>query len=374
MERGFTGLRKKTQGGFDSFESRLSPFYPMRWKPSFFMASALVVIVFCAFARADVVETKGGARLTGKITKIDGVNVTLVTDYAGTLTVKQSEVAALQTDEPRFVRLGTGETVEGTVLPAASGQIQIKGATATVATTADKITATWATGETDPAVAALRHKWSYEVGIDVTGKSGNKEQLGTAFSFRALRTGPHDKLKLYTAFNRQRTNGTLSADQFKAGADYANNYSGRYSWYVRDEGGYDHVKDIGVYNTSATGLGYDIVKETLHLLTARVGLAFRYDNYKNPATGDVQDLGLDFGLHHEYTFNQSKLINNLSYVPSIHDFSDYHFEHESYYEVPLLREKWKLRLGISHDYNSKPGTGVDRLDTTYFTRLVLNWE
>jgi hypothetical protein len=260
------------------------------------------------------------------------------------------------------------------VTPAADGQIQIKGAESTVATTVDKITATWAPGETDPAVTALQRKWSYEAGIDVTGKSGNKDQLGTAFSFRALQTGPHDKLKFYTAYNRQRTNRTISADQFKAGLDYADNYSGRHSWYVRDEGGYDHVKDISLYNTAATGLGYDIVKETLHLLTARAGLAFRYDNYKNPATSDVQDLGLDIGLRHESTFSQSKLINNLSYVPSIHDFSDYHFEHESYYEIPLLHEKWKLRLGISHDYNSKPGTGVDRLDTTYFTRLVLNWE
>ncbi len=346
----------------------------MKQKVFFWVFAVHAVWAAAAIVHADVVDTKGGARLTGKITQIDGVNVTLVTDYAGTLTIKQSEVTALQMDAPRFVRLGAGEAVEGTVATAADGHIQIKDSGGTTTGTVDKITAVWAPGEPDPAAVALRRKWSFEAAIDVSGKSGNKEQLGTAFSFRALQTGPHDKLKFYTAYNRQRTDGTISADQFKAGIDYADNYSGRHSWYVRDEGGYDHVKDIDTYNTSAIGLGYDIVKEKLHLLTARAGLAFRYDNYRNPATSDVQDLGLDFGLHHEYTFNQSKLINNLSYVPSIHDFSDYHFEHESYYEVPLHRDKWKLRLGISHDYNSKPGTGLDRLDTTYFTRLVLNWE
>lgn len=346
----------------------------MKQKAFFGVFAVGVLLAAAAIVRADVVETKGGARLTGKITQIDGVNVTLATDYAGTLTIKQNEVTALQTDAPRFVRLGAGEAVEGTVSTVADGHIQIKDSGATTTATVDEITATWAPGEPDPAVVALRRKWAFDAAVDITGKSGNKEQLGTAFSFCALRTGPHDKLKFYTAYNRQKTDGTISADQLKAGIDYADNYSGRHSWYVRDEGGFDHVKDIDSYNTSATGLGYDIVKEKLHLLTARAGLAFRYDNYKNPATRDVHDLGLDFGLHHESTFNQSKLINNLTYVPSIRDFSDFHFEHESYYEVPLGRDNWKLRLGISHDYNSKPGTGLDRLDTTYFTRLVLSWE
>ena len=43
-------------------------------------------------------------------------------------------------------------------------------------------------------------------------------------------------------------------------------------------------------------------------------------------------------------------------------------------EVPLLSTQWKLRLGVANDYNSQPGRGVKRLDTTYFTRLVLNWK
>jgi len=342
----------------------------MQWKSFFFVSSALVAITV---ARADVVETKDGARLTGKITKVDGTTVTLVTQYAGSLAIKQSQVTGLQTDAPVFVRLRDGTVLSGILTPAEAGAIHVKNAAGT-APAVSQIVATWAPGETDPAIIALRRKWSYEATVDVTGKSGNTEQLGTAFAIKAVQSGPHDKLKLYSAYNRQRTDGSVSVDQFKAGIDYSDNYSGRRSWYVRDEGGYDYVKDISFYNTTAAGLGYDFIQRPLHLLTGRAGLAFRYENYQNPATDDIRDAALDFGLHHEYTFNKSKLVNNLSYTPSIHDFSDFHFEHESYYEIPLLDPKWKLRLGISHDYNSKPGTGVERLDTTYFTRLVLEWQ
>jgi hypothetical protein len=28
---------------------------------------------------------------------------------------------------------------------------------------------------------------------------------------------------------------------------------------------------------------------------------------------------------------------------------------------------------VANDYNSQPGRGVEKMDTSYFTRLVLNW-
>ncbi len=67
-------------------------------------------------------------------------------------------------------------------------------------------------------------------------------------------------------------------------------------------------------------------------------------------------------------------MNRIAYVPSFNDFSNFHFTHESFYEIPLAAPSWKLRLGVSNDYNSKPGKGVDKMDTGYFTRFVLNWK
>ena len=64
-------------------------------------------------ALADVVETKNGARIVGKVTKIDDGKVYVSTDYAGDLTIKQSEVTGIVTDAPVVVRLATGTTLQG---------------------------------------------------------------------------------------------------------------------------------------------------------------------------------------------------------------------------------------------------------------------
>ncbi|MDB6167742.1 MAG: hypothetical protein JWM88_606 [Verrucomicrobia bacterium] len=326
-----------------------------------------------ARAVADVVETRNGAHLVGKVVRIDDGKILLKTDYAGELTIKQSEVTGLTTDGPIFVRLSSGTTLEGKVT-SNGADLRIDGADGQLATSVGKVAATWNPGEQDPQLAALGRHWAYEAAVDVTGKTGNSEQLGTTASFRATMKTPQDTLQFYAAYDRQVSNGAKSADQFKAGIDYQDNFAGQLSWYARDEGGFDRVKDIDLYNTAAAGFGYDFIKEPKHVLTGRAGLSFRYENYGNPAHADLKTMGLDFGLNHEWELAASKIVNRLSYVPSFSDFANFHFTHESYYEMPLADPAWKLRMGVSNDYNSKPGAGVERLDTSYFTRLVLNWK
>jgi hypothetical protein len=322
---------------------------------------------------ADTVDIKGGARIVGKVVKIDGGAVVVDTGYAGTITIKQSEVTAISTDAPVAIRLASGTRVDGRVSGSA-GSLQIAGAEGTISTTVDKVAASWAAGGKDPAMAALERSWAYEAAVDVAGKTGNNEQLGTAASLRATLKTAQDTLQFYTAYDRQVTDGTKSADQFKAGVDYQNNFHGRSSWYVRDEGGFDRVKDIELYNIAAFGLGYDAIKEAKQTLTLRAGLSYRYEGYKNPLTTDVRSAGLDFGLAHMLQFQDSRLVNRISYVPSFDDFANYRLTHESFFEVPLAAPSWKLRVGVNNDYNSQPGRGVEKLDTGYFTRFVLNWK
>jgi putative salt-induced outer membrane protein YdiY len=337
--------------------------------------TALILVAASASALlADVVETKDGARIVGKIVRIKDGAIAIDTSYAGTLAIKQSEVTTFTTETPIAVRLGSGTRLDGTVAAAAGGALQINGADGTLTTTIAKVAAAWPAGGKDPEVAALERHWSYEATVDVTGKTGNSEQLGTAAAVRATLKTPQDTLQFYSAYDRQVAEGQKAADQFKAGVDYQDNFAGKLSWYVRDEGGFDRVKNIDLYNVAAAGLGYDVIRQPKHILTTRAGLSFRYEGYKTPLTPTVKSAGLDFGLAHELTFDNSKLVNRLSFVPTFEDFSNYRLEHESFYEIPLAVPSWKLRLGVSNDYNSKPGTGIERLDTSYFTRLVLNWE
>src|SRR6267154_3590197 len=105
-------------------------------------ALTCMIIIWGAPLAADTVDTKSGAHLIGKITKIDGDLVYLHTDYAGDITIKQSEVASFATDQPVAVRLASGTRLEGKVTPV-KGKLQVAGQDGTLTTEIPHIAATW---------------------------------------------------------------------------------------------------------------------------------------------------------------------------------------------------------------------------------------
>jgi hypothetical protein len=322
---------------------------------------------------ADVLQTTNGARIVGKIKSIHGGVICVSTDYAGDINVKQNLVTSITTDVPVAVRTAGGARLVGIVTPVPGGGVMVTSPTASLDTPVDKIAAWWGVGEEDPDIVAARRKWSFEAGVDINGQSGTNNQLSTDYSFKAALTGPNDLLKLYTDYNRQETDGEVSSDQFKAGVDYSDNFATLESWYVRDEAGFDRVNDILFYDIAASGVGYDFIKRDDETLTGRVGLSYRYDEYSGVNAGILSQPGADVGLLYTRKFKTSLLADTISFDPTFADPSVYIINHEVRYDIPLLSPFWKLSLGMSNNYNSRPVDGVDKLDTLYFARLVLTW-
>jgi hypothetical protein len=335
---------------------------------------SLCAALFCApHLRADVVETASGARLVGKITKIHGGVVTLQTDYAGELSIKQVLVTKITTDHPVSVRFADGSGIVGTISSPTADKLRISAANKVVECPVGNVSATWAAGVEDPDVAALRRKWSYEAAADITGRSGTNSSLGTSYEFRAKLIGPLDTFQYYTAYNRQETEGEVSTDQFKVGVDYADNFDAATSWYARDEAGFDHVNDISLYDLAASGLGYDFIKEKDQTFTGRAGLSYRYDDYSTPDTPGLSSAGADFELQYLLKTKRWQVSDRVAFDPAFQDLGNFVITHEFAFEIPITKSLWKLSTGVSNNYNSRPVGGVDKLDTLYFTRLVLNW-
>ena len=338
--------------------------------------AAAIAAVFLAtsLSFADTVETKNGSKFTGKIKQIDADNVTLATDFAGDIKIKKDGIVALTTDAPMNVRLNDGTVALGAASMSAPGTLVIITTKGPVNVNMGSITQTWDAGAKDPEVAKRERHWSYEAGLNIAGRTGNSEQFGTSISFRATLKSSFDTLLLYTGYDRQVTDGNKSADQGRLGADYQNNFSGRYSWYARDELGFDRIKSIDLYNTAAAGLGYDLIKTKEDKLTFRAGVAHRYESYTTPGAERLSAVALDFALMNDLTMKGWSMHNLIRYMPSVNDFSTYYFYHESSIELPMANPHWKFRVGVANDYHTPLPIGTtERLDTTYFARLILTW-
>jgi hypothetical protein len=338
----------------------------------------LAILAFsAAHLAADVVETKNGARLVGKITKITDGTITLATDYAGEIAIKQSAVTSLTTDAAVAVRLASGTRIEGRVSTSA-GTIQVAGKNGTVSTTIDKIAASWTAGAEDPRIAAARRHWTIETSADITGRQGNTESTGIGAGLVARLVSPHDVLKFYGSYDYATTTSTTgvktkSADATKGGIDYQNFYSDKFGWFIRSELEKDTVAGIDLRSTTDAGASFRLIKTRSQNLVGRLGAGYRFESY--PVDPNNNGAVAAAGLSYSYTLNKyAGLVTNLRYLPALKDFADYRFIHDSAIEVPLATDFWKLRLGVTNEYNSRPPGGRDNLDTTYYTRLLLKWK
>ena len=334
----------------------------------------LLPLFICSAALADRVRTVDGAELTGTITLIDQGVIHLETSYAGTLKIKQDQVAGFESDEPRVVRLASGTVMAGPISSDSQGTIRIQSDDGVLETNTAKITTAWSPGDEDPEVVRNRRAWRYQASIDLTGRDGNTDRFALGTNLRAELKGPNDTLALFFAYEQAEENDTKTEDRIAGGGSYESFFSPIFGWYIRTELESDRIDKISLRSTSAGGLSYRLVKNDHQTLIARSGLGYRFTSFTDN-TEDESSATLDFGLAHDYRYKEIfHMQNDITYVPSIDDFGNYRIVHDSGIEVPVgSSENWKLRFGIRNEYLSET-SAEEKLDTSYYSRMIYSWD
>ncbi|MCK5803134.1 MAG: DUF481 domain-containing protein [Lentisphaeria bacterium] len=341
-----------------------------RWIPAF-------LVCLCIQSIGDVVTLDNGSRIVGEVQVLTAETVTVKTDFAGVLVLKRARVTSVETDAPRFVALKSGNRLFGTVSQK-DGQTVVSTPDGVMTVNEESLVAIWDKTAADPTVPPppASRKWSYELGADLVGKAGNTEKYRLGAGASALLKGPEDALLFYLRGAKAEEEGKRTESEIIGGIDFERIFwSKRHLWYVRTEMEQDDTEDVDLRTTAAAGYGYYFLQGDKQNLRARGGLLYRHESY-NDGRESKGSLGLDLGLHHDLTVNgHFKINNDIVYMPAFENFSDYRIYHESSLEVPLGGGKaWKLRLGMSNEYNSLSAHDKKDLDTMYFARLVLSFD
>lgn len=344
------------------------------------LAAALLATVAAASAFADRIELTDGSVLNGKILSAEKGQFKIETKFAGTLTVAQDQIKTFATDEAVNVGLKAGTQVLGTVAASTTG-IAVSAADGQMTSSAGNVVALWRPGADSPelreakaAAEKLKRRWNYEAAAAISGRTGGSEKFAGAIGFKATLESSEDKLIFAGAINRAQENGNTTANDWKAGVDYSAFFTGANVWYARTELSKDKIKLIDLRSNSAFGLGRKLVKTDVQDLEVRFGLGYIYETYTG-TTPDFSSAGLDVALINKQTLGWAAMNNSITFTPAFKDFANYRVVHETTFDLPLKAgDFWKLRMGVNNDYQSTPAGKAPKLDTTYFTALLLNWK
>ena len=319
-------------------------------------------------AAADVVELANGSKIIGIIQKLDKNHIFVKTDFSGTLKIDLTHVIRFSSEKPLMVCFADQRRVFGKVTYAEK-LIRVEMPHDRTLTSGKLPERVWREDLPDP---YMRH-WGFEAGFDVAGKTGNTERISIGGKAQAELSGPDDRLLLYLKYSYARDDGNNSDNVTIGGIDFERYLSAKHSLYARNESEHDRIKDLNLRNTTALGYGHYFLKSSRHMLRGRVGLMYRHESWENDSV--KSSMGTDFGLYHMFKFvNGCKLLNEITYTPSLKDYQDYRIYHESSVMIPLAGSNlWKLQLGVANEYNSLPAQNNKYLDTSYFSRMMISW-
>lgn len=341
------------------------------------LSGAIALALAAGNLVADRIELTDGSVVLGKLLSAEAGKLKFETAFAGTIVIAQDKVRSFSTEEVVNVQLVAGSTVLGKVAMTDAG-IAVAAADGSFTAPTGKVAAVWRAGADSPATRQLKEqvaknerKWAYEASVAITGRTGGSEKFTGAVGLKATLESAQDKLIFALQAEKAKDNGVETANRQFASADYSAFFSAKNVWYVRSSLEKDSIKALDLRSNTSFGFGRKLIKKELQDLELRAGVSYVYETYASGKKFDSP--GLDVILTHAYTFKTGKLNNVLTYTPVFKNFSNYRLHHESTYELPITASLWKLKTGVSNDYSSIPQPGVERLDTLYFTSLILNW-
>ena len=337
----------------------------------------LMVVAMVVRLAADQVDLIDGSIVKGQVISVEAGSVRIKTTFAGSLTIPLDQVKSLSTDEAVNVSL-TGQPARIGRIAETATAAEEDGVEQIVAVPAE-VVALWRQGAESPGEKIAREqaelakrKWSYEATLAVTGRTGTTERLNAAFGGKATLASDRDRLIFAVIAERAEDQGKQTANREFGGVDYSHFYLSDRGWYARTSLEYDQVKSLDIRWASAAGISRKVIRTEVDQLELRFGGSYTYEEFADNT--EFQSPGLDFTLINSFTYKNSKLNTILAYLPTFRDVTVYRVRHESNLEVPLTASLWKLKLGFTNEYQSTPPAGVARLDTTYFTSLLLNWK
>lgn len=301
----------------------------------------LLLIAMPVFA--DQIVLKNGDHLTGSITKSDGKELVLHTDYAGDVTVKFDAIQSLTSAGDLNVTLG-GKTVVGPVTT--SGDNVVVATKSGAPVEAPKSSVSLVRSPAEQAAyektlhPGLMEGWAGGLNLGFAVTRGNSATKNLNIAFNAARTGFRDKLILYTTSiyaTNDLTGATphTTANSIGGGARYDHDLSKRSFGFVNGDFFSNSLQDLDLRSSFGGGIGFHAIKNPATTLDLLAGLNYTRESYSGipnplppPLTTSKTDsyAALTLGEAFTHKFGKSTdLVENFFFYPDLNDTSQYRF-------------------------------------------------
>jgi putative salt-induced outer membrane protein YdiY len=337
-----------------------------------------LVLTFCGQVLADQITLKNGDRVTGKMVKSDGGKLLVETELLGDVSIDLSSIVTITGDQPVYVTLADGRTVNG-VLTASADKAELRAANSTVVAVKRSTISVIRSEQEQLAYErslnpGLLEGWSGGADLGLALTSGNSDTTNFALGLSMTRATRRDKTSIYAAsvYSRDSTSGVSRtvANTVRAGVRYDHDINKKFFVYVFTDLEHNGLQDLTLRLVPGGGLGYHLIRNDRTQLDLLGGLALNREYFK----GDFNDRSsaeaqVGQTLSHKLNSRVS-LTEQLFIFPNLTNGGEYRVNFDGGLVTSISRRiGWQLTL--SDRYLSNPPPGLEKNDLLLTTGLKI---
>jgi len=254
-----------------------------------------LILLLAIPALADQIVLKNGDRLTGSITKSDGKELVLKTDFAGDVTIKFDAIQSITSAGDLNVTLG-GKTAVGSVTTTGTDVVVASKAGTPVEAPMSSVSLMRSPAEQAAYEKSLHpgfaEGWAGGVNVGFALTAGNSETKNFNLGFNGVRTGFHDKLTLYAISVYGRNNKIIpptqpvavtSANSIGGGARYDHDFSPRTFGFGSGDFFHNSLQFLDLRSVLGGGVGFHAIKNPNTTLDLLAGLNYTHESFSGIA-------------------------------------------------------------------------------------------
>jgi putative salt-induced outer membrane protein len=344
----------------------------------------LVSFLLVAAALADQVTLKNGDRLTGSISKSDGKELVLKTEYAGDVTIKFDAIQGIASASDLHVSFIDGKTAVGPVTTSGDNVVIATRSAGTVE--APRASITGLRGPSEQAAyeksqhPGLAEGWNGGLNLGFALTRGNSASKNLNLAFNAARKGLKDKLILYSnaiyaSNDQQGATPSTTANTIGGGARYDHDMTARVFAFVNADFYHDELQTLDLRSIFGGGIGLHAIKSDVTTLDLLAGANYTHESYSQPFNSAISNdstrslAALTLGDEFMRKLGKSTVLTqNLYFYPDLTNTGEYRGSF-SFGTVTKINKWLGWQNSFGDVYVSAPPVGKKKNDILLSTGL-----
>ena len=326
--------------------------------------------VMCSVCFGGEVLLSNGDRLSGVVEKIVEGKLHLKSDMVGDVVIDMKDVKTFSIDEAGKIVLGDGTVLNRRIGSSDEGKVSLVGGEIIKGQEV-------ALGD----IASLNApedeapKWDGSVSVGWTSVHGNTRSETIQASMSTSLRRDTDRTTFGADFGRGKQEDPdtgeerTTEDWWKTRGKYDFFFGEKLFGFVEGRYETDKIADLDRRVILGSGLGYQWIESDGMNFSTEAGLAHLSEKFSDGRSND--SITAQAGYHFDVKISENvDFINDLTYYPSVEEFSDYYLTSTAELRT-YLTENMFANLKVLFDYDSTPAAGKGGTDVKYI--LGVGW-